>query len=77
MTAHLERSKRRDVIDADPNSVRKIASFAISNLEAANDCSRTLIGGPVVRGTVNVPIAGLLQQMERVTPPSSGGTQRA
>jgi hypothetical protein len=36
-TAHPERSKRRAVIDADPNSVRKIASLAISNLEAAND----------------------------------------
>ena len=58
VTAHLERSKRRDVIDADPNSVREIASLAISNLEAANDCSRTLIGGPVVLGTVNLQIAG-------------------
>ena len=57
-SAHADRLKRRDVIDADPNSVRKIASIAISDLEAANDCSRTLIGGPVVRGTVNVPIAG-------------------
>jgi hypothetical protein len=53
VTAHLERSKRRDVVDADPNSVRKIASLAISNLEATNDCSRTLIWGPVVLGTVN------------------------
>ena len=56
-TAHLERSKRRDVLDADPNSIRKIASLSISNLEAANVCSRTLIGGPVVLGTVN-SIAG-------------------
>jgi transposase-like protein len=51
------RLKHRDVIDADLNSIREVASLAIGNLEAANDCSRSFIGSPVVLGTVNVQIA--------------------